>query len=42
MYAIRFKEEPPEGPLNQLRVIEAQRVRALYQHFAKQYGVDRN
>jgi CRISP-associated protein Cas1 len=40
MYALRFNEEPPPGPLNQLRVIEAQRVRAMYQILAKQYHVD--
>lgn len=40
MYALRFKEEPPDVPLNNLRTIEGQRVRSLYQLFAKQYGVE--
>jgi CRISPR-associated protein Cas1 len=40
MYALRFKEEPPDCPLNNLRTIEGQRVRSLYQLFAKQHGVE--
>jgi CRISPR-associated protein Cas1 len=40
MYAMRFKEEPPAGySADQLRTLEGQRVRALYQLLAKQYGV---
>jgi len=40
MYALRFKEEPPAHfNANQLRTLEGQRVRSLYQLMAKQYGV---
>ncbi|MDP3671574.1 MAG: type I-E CRISPR-associated endonuclease Cas1e [Telluria sp.] len=40
MYAYRFGEEPPtRRSVEQLRGIEGARVRALYQQFAKQYGV---
>jgi CRISPR-associated protein Cas1 len=40
MYAFRFKEEPPErAGVDELRTIEAQRVKAMYQLLGKQYGV---
>lgn len=40
MYAMRFKEEPPERrSVEQLRGIEGVRVRKLYEILAKQYGV---
>lgn len=40
MYAYRFGEEPPSRrSVEQLRGIEGARVRALYQHLVKQYGV---
>lgn len=40
MYAIRFGEEPPERrSIDQLRGIEAARVRRAYQVFAQRYGV---
>lgn len=41
MYAIRFKEEPPERrSVEQLRGIEGVRVRKMYELLARQYGVD--
>lgn len=41
MYALRFKEEPPPGQTpDQLRTLEGQRVRALYQLLARQYRVE--
>lgn len=40
MYAIRFGEEPPKRrSVNQLRGIEGQRVRRMYQLIARQFGV---
>ena len=40
MYALRFKEEPPERrSIDQLRGIEGKRVRHSYQILADQYGV---
>ena len=41
MYAIRFKEEPPERrSVEQLRGIEGVRVRKMYELIARQYGVN--
>ncbi|MDA8431294.1 MAG: type I-E CRISPR-associated endonuclease Cas1e [Geobacteraceae bacterium] len=41
MYALRFKEEPPERrSVEQLRGIEGVRVRKTYELLAQQYGVD--
>lgn len=41
MYAIRFKEEPPERrSVEQLRGIEGVRVRKMYELLARQYGVN--
>ncbi len=40
MYEIRFKEKPPEKrSIEQLRGIEAVRVRKMYELFSRQYGV---
>jgi len=40
MYAVRFKEEPPERrSVEQLRGIEGVRVRKMYELLARQYGV---
>jgi len=40
MYAMRFKEEPPvRAGVDQLRTIEAKRVKAMYRLMAKQFGV---
>jgi CRISPR-associated protein Cas1 len=40
MYEMRFKEKPPEKrSIEQLRGIEAIRVRKMYELFARQYGV---
>jgi CRISPR-associated protein Cas1 len=40
MYELRFKEKPPEKrSIEQLRGIEAVRVRKMYELFARQYGV---
>ena len=40
MYEMRFKEKPPEKrSIEQLRGIEAARVRKMYELFARQYGV---
>jgi CRISPR-associated protein Cas1 len=40
MYAMRFKEAPPERrSVEQLRGIEGVRVRKMYESIAKQYGV---
>ena len=40
MYEMRFKERPPEKrSIEQLRGIEAVRVRKMYELFARQYGV---
>jgi len=40
MYAIRFKEEPPERrSIEQLRGIEGVRIRKMYELLARQYGV---
>ncbi|MFA7684045.1 MAG: type I-E CRISPR-associated endonuclease Cas1e [Syntrophales bacterium] len=40
MYAMRFKEEPPERrSIEQLRGIEGVRVRKMYELLARQYGV---
>jgi len=40
MYEMRFKERPPERrSIEQLRGIEAIRVRKMYELFARQYGV---
>jgi CRISPR-associated protein Cas1 len=40
MYALRFKEEPPERrSVEQLRGIEGVRVRKMYELLARQYGV---
>ena len=41
MYALRFREEPPERrSVQQLRGIEGVRVRKMYELLARQYGVD--
>lgn len=41
MYALRFKEEPPERrSVEQLRGIEGVRVRKMYEIMARQYGVE--
>jgi CRISPR-associated protein Cas1 len=41
MYAIRFKEEPPERrSVDQLRGIEGVRVRKMYELLARQHGVE--
>lgn len=41
MYALRFREEPPERrSVDQLRGIEGVRVRKMYDLLAKQYGVE--
>ena len=41
MYAMRFKEEPPEKrSVEQLRGIEGARVRKMYELLAKQYNVE--
>lgn len=41
MYALRFKEAPPEKrSVEQLRGIEGVRVRKMYELLAKQYGVE--
>lgn len=41
MYALRFKEDPPEKrSIEQLRGIEGVRVRKMYELLARQYGVD--
>ena len=41
MYAMRFKEEPPERrSVDQLRGIEGVRVRKMYELLARQYGVE--
>lgn len=41
MYALRFKEDPPERrSVEQLRGIEGVRVRKMYEIIARQYGVD--
>lgn len=41
MYAMRFKDEPPERrSVEQLRGIEGVRVRKLYELLARQYGVE--
>lgn len=40
MYAMRFKEEPPERrSVDQLRGIEGVRIRKMYELIARQYGV---
>lgn len=40
MYALRFGEEPPaRRSVEQLRGIEGARVREMYKHMAKKYGV---
>lgn len=40
MYELRFKEKPPERrSIEQLRGIEAVRVRKMYELFSQQYGV---
>lgn len=40
MYALRFREEPPERrSIEQLRGIEGVRVRKMYELLARQYGV---
>jgi CRISPR-associated protein Cas1 len=40
MYALRFGEEPPAGrSMDQLRGLEAIRVRRMYELFAKKYGL---
>jgi CRISP-associated protein Cas1 len=40
MYEVRFKDKPPERrSIEQLRGIEAIRVRKMYELFARQYGV---
>lgn len=40
MYELRFKEKPPERrSIEQLRGIEAVRVRKMYELFGRQYGV---
>jgi len=41
MYALRFKEEPPERrSVEQLRGIEGVRVRKMYELLGRQYGVE--
>jgi CRISPR-associated protein Cas1 len=41
MYEMRFKEKPPEKrSIEQLRGIEAVRVRKMYELFSRQYGVN--
>jgi CRISPR-associated protein Cas1 len=41
MYALRFREEPPERrSVDQLRGIEGVRVRKMYELLARQYGVE--
>src|SRR5208283_4824511 len=41
MYALRFREEPPERrSVEQLRGIEGVRVRKMYELLARQYGVE--
>jgi len=41
MYALRFREEPPERrSVEQLRGIEGVRVRKMYEIIARQYGVE--
>jgi CRISP-associated protein Cas1 len=41
MYELRFKEKPPERrSIEQLRGIEAVRVRKMYELFGRQYGVE--
>ncbi len=41
MYAMRFKEDPPaKRSIEQLRGIEGVRVRKMYEHLARQYGVE--
>jgi len=41
MYALRFREEPPERrSVDQLRGIEGVRVRKMYEILARQYGVN--
>src|SRR6266511_4036936 len=41
MYALRFKEDPPERrSVEQLRGIEGVRVRKMYELLARQYGVE--
>lgn len=41
MYAMRFKEEPPERrSVDQLRGIEGARVRKMYELLARQFGVE--
>lgn len=41
MYAMRFKEEPPERrSVEQLRGIEGARVRKIYQILARQHGIE--
>jgi CRISPR-associated protein Cas1 len=41
MYELRFKEKPPERrSIEQLRGIEAVRVRKMYELFSRQYGVE--
>lgn len=41
MYALRFGEEPPaRRSVEQLRGIEGARVREMYKHMAKKYGVE--
>lgn len=43
MYAMRFNEEPPEHyNVEQMRGMEAARVKKMYQLFAKQYGLEWN
>lgn len=43
MYALRFREEPPERrSVEQLRGIEGVRVRKMYELLAQQYGVEWN
>jgi CRISPR-associated protein Cas1 len=43
MYALRFKEEPPERrSVDQLRGIEGVRVRKMYELIGRQYGVTWN
>jgi CRISPR-associated protein Cas1 len=40
MYALRFKEDPPERrSVEQLRGLEGVRVRTMYELLARQYGV---
>jgi CRISPR-associated protein Cas1 len=41
MYQLRFQEDAPQNrSVNQLRGIEASRVKKLYQLFARKYGVE--